>query len=166
MVADEIPCALIMEDDARWDADFWEVAAAVAQCGWRYDAALLHRAKRAPGRRLVCNLTERHQLVRHRRLATCSTAYLVTIAGAQKLMRQFAQIIAPMDLIWRDHWHTDMAFYEVVPGAATTSGADSQIGARRTKRTLPQILRRKMWKIYFHYKRREFHRKHKPKRVG
>jgi len=120
MIAEQTPFAIVLEDDARWQPDFWEVANKLPGIKWYWDAVLLCGVTTGRYKQTVCRLSDARELVRYHRLGRRTTAYIIALGGAKKLTRQIREIDAPIDIMWKDHWHSDMYFYEVAPPSPTT----------------------------------------------
>jgi len=120
MIAEQTPFAIVLEDDARWQPDFWEVANKLPSIKWYWDAVLLCGVTTGRYKQTVCRLSDARELVRYHRLGRRTTAYIIALGGAKKLTRQIREIDAPIDIMWKDHWHSDMYFYEVAPPSPTT----------------------------------------------
>jgi len=66
-------------------------------------------------KQVVCRLSDARELVRYHRLGRRTTSYIIALGGAKKLVQQIREIDAPIDIMWKDHWRSDMYFYEVAP---------------------------------------------------
>ena len=166
MIAEQTPVALIMEDDARWQPDFWRIAEQLPAIEWHWDAVLLCGVTAGRHKRVICKLSDTRELVRYHRLGRRTTAYMVTLAGAKKLCRQFNEITGPIDIVWKDHWHTDMAFYEVAPPMSDHSYDTPTIDYpdKLTPLTPMHKLRRQLYRNHRNWRRRRYHLTHQPKR--
>ena len=127
IVAEEIPAAVVLEDDAVWDSDFAQVVAAVADCDYEWDVAALHFPTRK-NRRVVCNLGGKHQLVAYKRFRVfCTTGYLISLSGAKKLTAHCRLIRHPIDIAWQWPHRWGGRFYCVRPPVVADSDSDSFI---------------------------------------
>jgi len=162
MIAEQTEYAVVLEDDARWQPDFWEVANKLPGIEWYWDAVLLCGVSVGRYKQVVCELSDSRELVRYHRLGRRATAYIIALSGANKLVRQLREIDTPFDIAWKDHWHTDMYFYEVAPPMADHSCEASTIDYKGTRPELNpmQKIRYQLWRNYRSYRRRRYHLTH------
>lgn len=127
MAREKIPHAVIMEDDARWTDDFAPIVGEVVNCKWRWDVVLLHGDIRRGAKRTICPLGARHHLVQYQRHPFALVAYLISQAGAKKLVDYCRDIRLPIDSQWKPWWQWNGNFYCVHPKVAAVTGAASTI---------------------------------------
>ena len=140
-------CALIVEDDAIWDDDFADVVCALARCEWRWEVVNL-RAARGKINRALCELPGGRKLVRCRRQVFSTAAYLISRAGAEKLLEYCEEIRAPVDVMYSEYWENGAAYYCVKPPPARKSDDETTIGDReklRVKRTVAEHILAWFW---------------------
>jgi len=165
MLDEQTPYALILEDDACWSPGFFDVVAALPNCGWRWEYALLSGGEPRRVESHLCDLPHGHRLVRHHRPGWTTAAYLITLTGAAKAHRQCHTIDGHADGTMRQYWRFNLAFYEVTPAPAWQSDAPSQIGyAHRTPLSPAEKRRRSLMRNYRGFRRKLYHHLHKPAR--
>lgn len=62
IIDEKTPYALVLEDDAQWDEDFFAVVDEVIRCQWRWNIVLLSHLSTRPASRVLCDVGKR-QLV-------------------------------------------------------------------------------------------------------
>jgi len=166
-IADEkIPVALVLEDDALWDADFWQVVATVAASAWDFDMVMLSHIGGSKKLRVLERLTERRRLVLYRRPGWMTAAYLIRLSGARKLMPHCFDITGGADVLTRENWRTGLRTYNVKPSPVTTpvDGTLSDPGPRAPL-TRRQQRRRARMRLYRGLRRRLFNLLHRPRKL-
>lgn len=145
IVEREMPFGVILEDDAALDDDFVSTALKAAHgapVGWDY----IHLS--TVYKRPVVQVSDINgrMLVRHTRLPVNTAAYVLSNAGARKLLRP-RQRVRPVDMEVRYGWLDDLQIYGVFPAAATLSdafqsdiGVTHEIGARDRRSWSPGLL--------------------------
>ena len=126
IVAEKIPAAVVLEDDAVWEDDFSRVISGVAECGYEWDVALLHAGVRKSAR-VVCDLGGGRKLACYKRHHVLTTGYLISLSGAEKLTKYCWRICHPIDLAWKWQYRWAGKFYAVMPPVVKPSGAESII---------------------------------------
>lgn len=167
---EKTPLALILEDDAVWDDDFFDCVQSVINCEWRWNVVLFEWAgsKKPTAIRKVLTDFGGRKLVQLKRPGWCTCAYLLDLDGAQKLVKAHYEIINSIDATWRDYWKSGVAFYCVHLPPANQSGEVSII--EQTDGELNYVggrfdaVNRYVWQKYRHYRRKIHHLLHPPKR--
>lgn len=127
IVEREMPFGVILEDDSALDDDFVSTALKAAHgapVGWDY----IHLS--TVYKRPVVQVSDINgrMLVKHTRLPVNTAAYVLSNAGARKLLRPRKRV-RPVDMEVRYGWLDDLQIYGVFPAAATLSDAfQSDIG--------------------------------------
>ncbi len=132
IVAEQISCALVLEDDAFPGDDFAAVVADVVLLDFRWD--VVHLAAHRPELVEVAfrGLAGRGYVFgRFKRRLVWAHAYLINLAGAKKLLNICREISEPIDHAWGHWWWTGLAFHCVAPELARQAGANSTIGGNR-----------------------------------
>ena len=136
-VADEeIPCALVLEDDADVADDFAAVVADVLTLNCNWD--VVHLAARRPElvETAFRGLAGRDYIFgRYKRRLLWAHAYLISLTGARKLLNICREISEPIDHAWGHWWWTGLAFYCVAPELARQTETESTIGGNRHPNT-------------------------------
>ena len=123
MIVDEdLPSALILEDDVNLGDDTPEVLAEIAALRKPWEMIRLAglRARRS---RRVHSLGEHHALVRLLNTASGLQGYLVSNAGARKLLPYAARIMHPVDTMVDRYWENGLKIWAVLPYPIVHSGA-------------------------------------------
>ena len=116
IVADEIPCALVLEDDADLNGDFAPVVADVLALNCRWDVVHLAAHRRELVDVAFRGLAGRDYVFgRYKQRLLGAHVYLISLAGARKLLDICREISEPVDRAWGNWWHTGLAFYCVSP---------------------------------------------------
>ena len=160
MVAEKSKIALILEDDAVWDDDFTDVIMRLLTIEWQWDLVLLSAGNNRPINCILCNVSDNRRLVRHKRRAWTTAAYLIRLSAAEKLLPYCREIRAGIDVLYSEYWKNDVDFYFVDPPPARQSDAETSIAEKAwpprnlTERALGS-LRRKMdrWQQFFYCRR-------------
>ena len=84
--------------------------------------------------RNVAKIDETHHLVRHTGMPGGAHATLMTLSGAQKLLKHMDKNAYPIDALMGRSWETGINWFTVRPGlAAQDLSFDSAIGIERFK---------------------------------
>ena len=154
IAAEQIPAALILEDDAVWDDDFWEVLGKLAASAWDFDMVMLSHIGGSKKRRVLEQLTGNRQLVLHRRPGWMTAAYLIRLSGANKLLPYCFDITGGADALTRENWRTGLRTYNVKPSPVTTPTEGTLSDpAPRPPLTPRQQLRRARMRLYRGFRR-------------
>ena len=134
IAAEEIPRALVLEDDADLTADFIPVVTDVLtlNCNW----GIVHLAARHTEKVDVAlrGLAGRDYVFgRYKRRLMLTHAYLISLTGARKLLDICREISEPIDHAWGHWWRTGLVFYCVAPELARQTAPESTIGDRHPK---------------------------------
>ena len=127
MIDEQIPAAVILEDDATLQDDFARAVAAVVACDYEWDVVLFHAPLRST-RRLVCNLGGDFQLMDYKRHYPRTTGYLINLSGAKKLADYCHRMRLPIDVAWGLPHRWKGAFYYFAPRVVRDERTSSIIG--------------------------------------
>ncbi len=117
IVDQKLPCALVLEDDARLSKDFVacvkSVLAAVPA-----DWDIVHLC-RDPSHAIkpLARVHQNHMLVRYSRVPAQTVAYLISETGARKFLKPFKRRW-PVDTDFRQPWKFGFQIYGLVPRIA------------------------------------------------
>lgn len=123
--------ALVLEDDVLLRPALVPVLHAVATLPPRWDMVkLIGRDRESPWR--AWPLCEGIQLIRYRRVPSLTSAYVVSRAGATKLLAHRRPFFRPIDTDLRHWWECDLRLYgtQPYPVAHGPDAAQSSIGKR------------------------------------
>ena len=151
LVQDNIPVALILEDDVILRDDFAEVVSELVAEKWRWDIIVLDTRKYHKGKSIRTAGGERYSVIRANRQITGACAYLINSRAAKNLVSYCYEIRAPIDHLYGEWWHNGLAFYYLCPRLAEHGGAeDSTIGFRKAHCDAPLIrrIRASLWRKY------------------
>ena len=166
----DVPAALIFEDDAVWNDDFFGVIDELINCKWEWDLVnladrvLAGRTYTHKVKRKVCDLGKDYSLVQFKRTRHYSMAYLVTPAGAKKLIEHMIPMRIGIDKYWNEVWLHKTLHYNVHPPVAFHSEVESTLDDGSSKGK-PFWIARTAWlnaRIRT-YRRRWFYFTHPPK---
>jgi len=117
IVERRLEAAIVLEDDAVLDADFERMALAAvraAPAGW--DCIHLSTDFKRPAFP-IADLGSGRSLVRYKRLPVNSLGYVVSLAGASKLL-EARHRVRPFDLEFRMAWMTGLEMFGTYPALA------------------------------------------------
>ena len=133
IVSEQTPCALVLEDDVRWDDDMRSVVRELAETAQSWSVALLSAdMKKVPGRKLRGLSGGARSLVMCNRRARTTAAYMISQRGARELLEYCREITAPIDAAYGEWWRNGLAFYVVSPPVFRQEG-ESLIDVRGEK---------------------------------
>lgn len=168
MVDERIPCALILEDDAVWDDDFWEVAAQLPALEWQWDFINCAYPRPIKAETVLCRLGDKRRLVRGKRPSWFTIGYAVSLSGAVKLMKHCHPIRDGLDKQIRQYWRYGLDFYQIDPPMGWQTDAGSLLGSpqgmRENKTQKDSAMRERLMRLYRKTRFAVYHRMHKPKR--
>jgi glycosyl transferase family 25 len=150
MIDDNIPHALVLEDDVVLSPDFAHVLTGVMALSYPWELVrFLGSAKVAASRqRTVAHIDDRYRLTRLSTAPGGAHAYLLSLSGARKLWQAFERIYLPVDMIMSRPWMTGIDLLTVQPGLAHQDlDLESSIGTVRDIKT-PDDLRGWQRRIY------------------
>ena len=170
IVKEQTPFALVLEDDAEWEDDFFATVRDVVQSKYYWN--VVHLSKSGDTGRIDSTLQtvgNNRKLARLKHPRKITTAYLIDLDGARKLLPYCYEIIEPIDAQWLNYSLYNGYFYHVQP-PPTVGADDSHIGNCRHVKSKHQ-LRAEMgrWRYFINanrkrYARRWYHWTHPPKR--
>lgn len=117
IVDDKIDCAIILEDDAIWEEDFFEIVANLQKIKWHWELIGLSNGG-VRTERIVCKLNNKRCLVRHKRLAFGAVAYIIRRSAAEKLLGYCYEICTAIDVLMYEYWKNNVVTYMVKPSPA------------------------------------------------
>ena len=167
IVEEQTSAALILEDDAVWSDDFFDVVGKVADSEWDFDMVMLSHVGGSKKLRVLEQLTENRQLVFYRRPGWMTAAYLIRLSGANKLLPYCREITSGADALTRENWRTGLRTYNVKPSPVTTpvEGTLSDPGSNpRPALTPRQKRQRSRMRLYRGFRRRLHGFTHPPKK--
>ena len=158
LVADNIASALVVEDDASFLPDFLSIAAAAVSISCEWDMIILHTH---PKRKINQTLTKIYgtdfSICRMDRKIAGTTAYLISLHGAQKLLEHGYRINLPVDVMTSGYWESGLRYYAVYPQIVAVDGTPSTIPNKKLLKglSLVEFLHAKIWRLrrYINYYR-------------
>lgn len=139
MVADNIPLALVLEDDGLLEPDFKKVIDTLAEKTDSFELA------RFPGEDKASTLKHfvQHKIIDDYRLHSIRTVpgdagtYLITLSGAKKMLKILNKIYLPIDTLMGQNWRNNLKAFIVQPRLAQHDYSQDQfIGLDRFDKTL------------------------------
>lgn len=166
MVAEQIPCALVLEDDAVWDDDFFDIVQRVKNCAWVWNVVLLSSETKHTTKQILSEFDNGRKLVNYPRPAWTTAAYLIDLEGAVKLKKHAYKIVGWCDAVWRELYKNKLAFYHIQPPIAWQSGESTLLGYGSEIKPFTKLekIARAIMKKWRRYRHRFFQLTHPPKR--
>ena len=127
IVAENIPAAIVIEDDALLGADFAAVAAAAADIPYEWDMIVLHENNKNRPKEILCKIRPSHVVARMKKRTWCTTCYLVSRAGAQKLLKNYWEVYAPVDAVFQSYWNSGIKLYSAYPFVVVQDNSPTNI---------------------------------------
>ena len=143
VVADKIPAAAVLEDDAVLDSDFAEVVFAAAAIPYEWDMISLHRAENRDIKETLCEIDSAHAVARLRNRIWCLTGYMVSLSGAEKLSAKYWRISDTVDAAFSEYWESGIKLYSVSPCVVRPEGSPSNIPGRTARKK--KLVRWRIW---------------------
>ena len=136
-IADEqIPAAVVLEDDAEPKPGFAEVVAEIAACDWRWDLVYLHRDHSDKIYRTLQTFGGGYRLAQLNKTPNAAGAYMISASGAKKLLHHCWYMHHGLDVVWKDFWNWRGRVYAVCPNPVrqlTPASAIDDINAELTE---------------------------------
>ena len=164
IVNERIDCALVMEDDAIWDEDFFEVVLSLQKTNWYWEMINLSMP-RCKVERVLYDINEKYRLVSHKRGARMTAAYIIRRSAAEKLLSYCYEIRAPIDIQGYEDWKIGIAFYLVCPAPVSQSGKDAQSKSMRLPRSLVEKIKGSIWRKVDRWSQSLHRRRHPPQEM-
>ncbi len=118
IVAEKIPYAMILEDDAILSDDFADIVNSVPTINYRWDIVRLSATWSFNVIYSLCSIGQNRSLVRYGGVYGGSTAaYLISFEGAEILCRHCRKIRYAVDIMYDEPWKTRLHFWDVHPPA-------------------------------------------------
>lgn len=138
IVSEGLPSALVLEDDALLAPDAWPLIKQCAAWGADWDLIRLSAIEKQVGWR-VASLGRGHHLVLPTKSPSGSAGYVVSLAGARRLLAALSVPATPIDTALDEYWAYGLNIPMVVPplvlhgdvGNASTIDRESHERARR-----------------------------------
>ena len=115
MVAEKIPSALVLEDDADWDEDLLAVADDIDNLDWAWGVVLLSARRGKIAGRVLAPVGDNRQLLLCDRRVPTAAGYVISQMGAWALLQHCREITAPIDITYGEWWQSEIPFYVVSP---------------------------------------------------
>ena len=163
IVDEKIEHAIIFEDDAVWDEDFFETVLNLLKTNHYWELVLLSANDRRADF-VLCDVGNRRNLIRHKRRAWGMVAYIIRRSGAEKLLDYCWEIRAGIDALYSEYWKNGVSFYLVTPPAADHSGStETQVGALYRPRSFTEKIKGSIYRKLDRWEQFVYCRKHPPK---
>ena len=115
MADDNIPAAVILEDDARLRPGFAAAVAEAAACDWQWDLIYLYYGDSKKVCRELQPLGGGHSLVQLKGTLNKAAAYMLSLDGAKKLLPHCRLMHHGLDVVWKDYWNWGGRVYSIRP---------------------------------------------------
>lgn len=172
MVAEQTPYALVLEDQVEWQTDFFQVVSNVIKSKhyWNVVHLACHKKREIDTvLEAVGAYSTPRQLLRLKKPGEVTTAYLIDLDGAKKMLKTCYEIYQPIDERWLYYWEHKVAFYFVQPAPANRAAIESVIMGNRHWGRAKSLLQRKIdrfRRVLFSARknrlRHKFHKAHPP----
>lgn len=138
---EQVDVAIVVEDDADFSADFLSVAGDVVRIPYDWDVVILHtQAKLTKNARTLCAVGGGgYRVIRCAKRIAGTAGYLISAAGARKLLRHCHKINAPVDVAYSEWWRSGIKYYAVSPKVVIEDGSETTIGAYKKKFFNPEM---------------------------
>ena len=140
MADDNIPAAVILEDDARLRPGFAAAVAEAAACDWQWDLIYLHYTDSKKVFRELQPLGGGHSLVQLKGTLNKAAAYMLSLDGAKKLLPHCRLMHHGLDVVWKDYWNWGGRVYSIRPDPVWHENIPSTMTGDDSGR--PDIVRR------------------------
>ena len=138
IIAEEIPYALILEDDAILADDVGEIINALPNADWCWDVVRLSATRKRKINCILQSIGKNRFLVRYRTPAEDTVAYVITLSGA-KILRRHCQIMSrAIDVLYEQWWKTGIQFLAVNPPPVDFL-RDEPSGIQKDKDDIPKV---------------------------
>ena len=140
MADDNIPAAVILEDDARLRPGFAAAVAEAAACDWQWDLIYLYYGDSKKVCRELQPLGGGHSLVQLKGTLNKAAAYMLSLDGAKKLLPHCRLMHHGLDVVWKDYWNWGGRVYSIRPDPVWHENIPSTMTGDDSGR--PDIVRR------------------------
>ncbi len=147
IAANQIPAALILEDDAVLPFSLDLIVRDVLKCKTKWDIVILH-PKKPFAHSVAEDLPDNRRLVRFHRRVGQTVAYIITAKTAQKLLQICGEMRAPIDWMYAEWWRNGLDYFGVLPAPVRESKAASTIErAPKNPRTIGDRIAGALWRF-------------------
>lgn len=152
MVEQQIPYAVVLEDDICLDESFTDVLSGVEALPNDWDYIKLAEY---PLKRRVVQAEKFASITRvtYNKVPARTCAQIVSLSGAQKLLKHSERVYRPIDIDLQYWWEKDLRVFGILPYAVTPDvSEDSEIDRRQQRRHAKHSLRQKwrnMWQLFW-----------------
>lgn len=138
LLAGDAPALVVLEDDVQLLDDFAATIAAIAALPGDWDMVKLMGRPTGEKIRAARPLTATHQLIAYRRVPSFTAGYVVSRAGARKLLASRVPFGRPIDIDLRFWWENELRVLGVQPPVLQLddTSADSSIAGRKGRASL------------------------------
>ena len=168
MIDEQTPAAVILEDDAVWDDDFFAVVQKLPTVEWQWDFINCSYARPIEAETVLCQLTDNRRLIRSKRPPWFTMGYVISLSGAVKLQKYCYKIRTGIDGQMREYWRYGLDLYIVDPPMGWQVCVESLISSPQDMRTnkvqKPRNIAARTARLYHKIRFALYHRTHKPKR--
>lgn len=147
VASENIDCALILEDDAKWDDDFAEVIDDIMALKRQWGMCLLTNDKNCMLFRKLHAVGQNRFLGYPLKRTMALTGYLLKREAAATMCKRFSIIYEPVDMAIVRHWEYDSMRFSVRPHPirhdednTTINDRGAEVGGNKGKTLFGQIL--------------------------
>ncbi|MFN4267075.1 MAG: glycosyltransferase family 25 protein [Aquabacterium sp.] len=131
VIDEEIPKALVLEDDAVLTPDAWPVIERCANLGGDWDVIRLSAIEKQVGWPLI-DLDARHAVALATKSPSGTAGYVLSLLGAQRLMASLREPVTPIDTAFDEYWAHGLRILMTVPPVVLHGGEGVQSTIDRT----------------------------------
>ena len=151
IAAENMPAAIVAEDDAIFTADFLRVVSAAADMPREWDVIHLSPKPHKWRNAVVEKIGGEYRVCRMSGRIVLTVGYLISAAGVKKLLPQLREINDVIDYAMSAYWNTGIKFYAVCPRIVEYVDEPSNISfdakARKKGRKFWERVRSKIWRL-------------------
>ncbi len=114
IVAEKIPMAVILEDDIIFEKNWQILPEMLAKTYHEWDVVRLCGLRKRKFN-VIEAVISNYDLVKLSNTACGTQAYMVSLAGAKKLLKLLRVMFLPVDITIDSYWQHDIAFYAIQP---------------------------------------------------
>lgn len=138
LLASDALALIVLEDDVVLEEAFAPVVQAIAALGNGWDMVKLMGRPSGEKIRAATPLTPTHRLIQYQRVPSFTAGYMVSRAGARKLLDSRIPFGRPIDIDLRFWWENDLRILGVQPAVVRldVTSQDSTIAGRGARTSL------------------------------
>lgn len=117
---------VVLEDDISLNNEFIKILDAIDKLDQEWDMIKLIGRERNEKIKLSENLLGTQNLIRYKKIPSCTTGYVLSRSGAKKLISSRIPFGRPIDIDLRFFWENDLKILGVHPAAISLADSSTQ----------------------------------------